>query len=75
MDDEALLQSARLYQRDYQSGTQGYTLAAVLLLGNDEVIQSIASQYRTVAILRKIDLEKTTGQNGECKSSPWEWND
>lgn len=33
MNDETLLQSARLHQRDYQSGKQGYTLAAVLLLG------------------------------------------
>lgn len=58
MEDEALLQSARLYQRDYQSGKQGYTLAAVLLFGNDEVIQSIAPQYRTDAILRRIDLDR-----------------
>jgi ATP-dependent DNA helicase RecG len=34
------------------------TLAAVLLLGNDEVIQSIAPQYRTDAILRKIDIDR-----------------
>lgn len=53
MNDEALLQSARLYQRDYQSGKEGYTLAAVLLVGKDDVIQSVALQYRTDAILKK----------------------
>ena len=47
-----------LYQRDYQSGQEGYTLAAVLLLGNDEVIQSIVPQYRTDAILRRINLDR-----------------
>ena len=58
MNDEELLQSARLYQHDYQSGKEGYALAAVLLLGNDEVIQSIVPQYRTDAILRRINLDR-----------------
>lgn len=58
MDDETLLQSARLYQRDYQTGQRGYTLAAVLLLGNDEVIQSIVPQYRTDAVVRRINLDR-----------------
>ena len=58
MNDEELLQSARLHQRDYQSGKEGYTLAAVLLLGSDEVIQSIVPQYRTDAILRRINLDR-----------------
>jgi ATP-dependent DNA helicase RecG len=58
MNDEALLQSARLYQRDYQSGKEGYTLAAVLLVGKDGVIQSVAPQYRTDAILRRINQDR-----------------
>ena len=58
MNDEELLQSARLYQRDYQSGKEGHTLAAVLLLGNDAVIQTIVPQYRTDAILRRINLDR-----------------
>ena len=41
MNDEALLQSARLYQHDYQSGKKGYTLAAVRLVEKDGVIQSV----------------------------------
>jgi ATP-dependent DNA helicase RecG len=58
MKPDELLQSARLYQRDYQSGEKGYTLAAVLLFGKDEVLQSIVPQYRTDAILRKINLDR-----------------
>lgn len=52
LDDGELLKSARLYQRDYQTGKEGFTLAAVLLLGRDEVIQSILPHYRTDALLR-----------------------
>lgn len=58
MTDEQLLSSARLYQHDYQTGKEGYTLAAVLLFGKDEVIQTILPQYRTDAILRKINLDR-----------------
>jgi len=58
MDDEVLLQSARLHQRDYQSGEQGYTLAAVLLLGKDDVLQTIVPHYRTDAIARRINLDR-----------------
>jgi ATP-dependent DNA helicase RecG len=47
-----MLRSARLYQKDYQTGAEGFTLAAVLLLGSDEVIQSILTHYRIDAILR-----------------------
>ena len=58
MADDVLLKSARLYQRDYQSGKEGYTLAAVLLLGKDEVIQSIVPQYRTDAIVRRVNVDR-----------------
>lgn len=58
INDQELLKSAQLYQRDYQSGKEGYTLAAVLLLGKDEVIGSILPQYRTDAILRVFDLDR-----------------
>ncbi|MHB2153448.1 Fic family protein [Calditrichota bacterium GD2] len=58
LDDMELLKSARLYQKDYRTGQQGLTLAAVLLLGKDEVIQSILPHYRTDAILRRINLDR-----------------
>ncbi|MDD4248207.1 MAG: putative DNA binding domain-containing protein, partial [Methanosarcina sp.] len=49
MNDEELLSSARLYQHDYQTGKEGYTLAAILLLGKDEVIQSVLPHFKTDA--------------------------
>lgn len=58
LNDQELLKSAQLYNRDYQSGREGYTLAAILLLGKDEVIGSILPQYRTDAILRVYDLDR-----------------
>jgi ATP-dependent DNA helicase RecG len=53
-----MLRSARLYQKDYQTGVEGFTLAAVLLLGSDEVIQSILTHYRIDAILRVKNTDR-----------------
>ena len=52
MNDEELLRSSGLYLKDYQTGETGYTLAAVLLLGKNELIQSILPHYKTDAIVR-----------------------
>ena len=40
LSDEDLLKSAGLWEKDFSSGMEGYNLAAVLLLGKDEVINS-----------------------------------
>lgn len=58
MDDMELLRSAGLYLKDYQTGEEGFTLAAVLLLGKDEVITSVLPHYRTDAILRVDDKDR-----------------
>ena len=58
MDDKALLQSAQLYKRDLQSGKEGFTLAAVLLFGRDEIILNALSHHRTDAILRKVNIDR-----------------
>ncbi|MCG4722908.1 transcriptional regulator, partial [Alistipes putredinis] len=47
-----------LYLKDYQTGEEGFTLAAVLLLGKDEVITSVLPHYRTDAILRVDDKDR-----------------
>ena len=52
MNDEELLRSSGLFKHDHQTGKDGYTLAAVLLLGKDEVIQSVLPHHKTDAILR-----------------------
>ncbi|HAX62248.1 MAG TPA: AAA family ATPase [Elusimicrobia bacterium] len=58
MNDFELLKSAQLYLKDYQSGKEGFTLAAVLLFGKDEVILSVLSYLRVDAILRKENLDR-----------------
>jgi len=58
MDDLELLQSAQLYRKDYQTGKEGFTLAAVLLFGRDEVILSVLPHFRTDAIVRRENLDR-----------------
>jgi ATP-dependent DNA helicase RecG len=58
MSDMELLQSAQLFQRGYQSGRKGFTLAAVLLLGEDQVILSVLPHHRTDALLRRENIDR-----------------
>lgn len=58
MSNLELMQSASLYQKDFLTGQEGFTLAAALLLGKDEVIHSILPAYKTDAILRVQNLDR-----------------
>ena len=58
MNNEELLKSASLWKRDLQSGEEGYTLAAAVLLGKEETILSILPHYKTDAILRIQNLDR-----------------
>lgn len=58
MSDKELLLSAGLFKHDHQTGKDGYTLAAVLLLGKDEVIQSVLPHHKTDAILRVENVDR-----------------
>jgi len=58
MNDEEILKSAGLYQHEPDSGKTGYTLAAVLLFGKPEVIQSCTPNYVTDAICRRDNLDR-----------------
>lgn len=58
MSDIELLKSAQLFQRDYQSGKEGFTLAAILLLGQDHVILSSLPHHRTDALLRRENIDR-----------------
>lgn len=58
MTDEELLKSAQLYGRDRISGAQGYNLAAVMLLGRDDVIMDVAPAYVTDALVRRINVDR-----------------
>ena len=52
MDDMQLLRNAGLYEENFLTGEKGFNLAAILLLGKDEVIHSACPGYRTDAIYR-----------------------
>ncbi len=58
MTDEELVKSARLFQKDWQTGKEGFTLAAILLLGKDDVILSAVPHHRTDAILRRVNADR-----------------
>jgi len=58
MTDQELLQSAQLYQTNFETGKSGVTLAGILLLGKDETILSAVPHHRTDLILRRINLDR-----------------
>ena len=58
MTDDELLRSARLYTMDRVTGEQGFNLAAVLLLGKDDVILDIVPAYVTDALLRRVNVDR-----------------
>ena len=58
LDNKQLLEMAGLWRRDFQSGQEGYTLAAALLLGKDEVIQQILPHYKIDALVRIHNTER-----------------
>jgi len=58
MSDDEIIMSAKLYSEDKETGKKGYNLAAVLLLGHDDVIHSVAPAYRTDALVRKVNLDR-----------------
>ncbi|MCX6279502.1 MAG: putative DNA binding domain-containing protein [Bacteroidetes bacterium] len=55
LNDEQMLEKAGLWKFDFQTGESGYTLAAALLLGKDEVIQQILPHYKIDALVRIHD--------------------
>jgi len=58
MTDMEVLKSAGLYQGDLETGKVGYTLAAVLLFGRDEIIRSCTVNYVTDAIYRRENIDR-----------------
>lgn len=58
MDDDQLLRSAKLIGVDRESGKSGFNLAAVMLLGTEDVIKDICPAYVTDAILRVKDVDR-----------------
>lgn len=58
MSDEELLRSAGLYGKDRLTGKSGYNLAAVMLLGKDDLIMDICPAYETDALVRRVNVDR-----------------
>ena len=58
MGDREILKSMRLYALNYETGVEGYTLAAALLLGRDDVIASVCPAYKTDALVVIEDTDR-----------------
>lgn len=58
MSDEEMLKSAGLYGVDRATGERGYNLAAVMLLGRDEVIRDVCPAYVTDALVRRVNADR-----------------
>ena len=58
LDDEQMLCMAGLYERDYKTGEEGYTLAAILLLGKDEAIRNVVPHYKIDALVRRFNIDR-----------------
>ena len=58
LSDAEFLQSAGLFGEDKATGDRGYNLAAIMLLGRDEVIRSVVPAYRTDALVRKVNMDR-----------------
>jgi ATP-dependent DNA helicase RecG len=58
MSDMDIIKSAGLYSKDAETGKFGYNLAAVMLLGTDEIIKNVCPTYRTDALLRKVNTDR-----------------
>lgn len=58
MNDAELLRSAKLFTKNRLTGEEGYTLAAVLLFGTDEVISDVCPAYKTDAIVRRENTDR-----------------
>lgn len=58
MSDEELFLSSRLFGEDKITGEKGFNLAAILLLGTDDLILDICPAYGTDALFRRVQLER-----------------
>lgn len=54
----SILRSASLFRKDLNTGKDGLTLAAALLFGKDETIQSILPAYKIDALLRIENIDR-----------------
>lgn len=57
LDDKKFLERAGFFKKD-EENQNGYTLAAILCFGTDELIQSVLPAYKFEALLRKQNIDR-----------------
>ena len=57
-DHIEILKSLGMYSKDYINGREGFTLAAIITFGKDELIASVLPYFRIDALLRIEDVER-----------------
>ena len=58
MSNKELFKSARLYTEDKVTGEKGFNLAAIMLLGSDDLILDVCPAYMTDALFRRTDPDR-----------------
>ncbi len=58
LSDKDFFSTSGLFRKDLTTGNEGFTLAALLLLGKNEAIQSALPHYKTDALVRKLNLDR-----------------
>ena len=58
LDDGQMMEISGLWKKDYLSGQEGFTLAAALLLGRDDVIQQIIPHFKIDALVKINNIER-----------------
>ncbi len=58
LSNEEFLQKARLLGKDQFTGKTGYTLAAILLFGSDDLIGTTLPAYKFDALLRRENIDR-----------------
>ncbi|OGV75134.1 MAG: hypothetical protein A3K19_13325 [Lentisphaerae bacterium RIFOXYB12_FULL_65_16] len=58
LSDKDFLVKAGFWRRDPLTATEGYTLAAGLMFGREEVILSMVPHYRTDAVVRRVNVDR-----------------
>ena len=58
LDDNEFFKTAGLYRKDMASGSEGFTMTALLLFGRPEAIASAIPHYKIDALVRVKDIER-----------------
>jgi len=58
LTDKDFYRIAGLYQEDVNTGKEGFTMAALLLFGREEVIMNAIPHYKTDALVRRVDMDR-----------------